>query len=652
MKRKLLFAVLGLPFLAFGQGPTNAGQFGQHTVGGAQTASPNTVAADVCDSTQKAVKTTSNATSAKRGIITYDFIKVGSTYYDLQTNASIGRRVHLLPNGNVSLAWTTSDDEGFTRRGTGYNHFNGTNWLTVGNPTVRLESVRLGWPSIGVNGNTEWVMGHDATAGGFVMSKSSTIGSGSFTQGPAILTQFGARPIWGRVANSGDIFHCIASYSDSTNPGDPRAPQINGVFAPMTYSRSLDGGVTWDIQHILLPGYDSSRITNGGGDEYAIDVRDSIVVIVVGDQLKDVAMWKSTDNGTTFTRTIVDSFRYAPYTAKKLMLDTPFVCDGSVEVLLDKAGNAHVFWGVSRVFDDDTTNETYSFFPGTSLLAYWNETERVAKFIAGGNQFDRNGDGQLNVSAGNTNSLQNGVVPAALKNQGISSVARLGNTSLLHSPSAGIDANGNIFVVFSFPLEQDLDANNVNLRDIMIVHSTDGGANWLAPQDVTQTIGYEEEFGAIAKDVNGFVHLIFQKDQTAGTNLQNNSAQDNNHPVALNDIMYAAIPVEKILDGSIETLWNSSIDQFNASKEVFVVSQNYPNPFSNNSEVLIWLSAGSDVTVEITDISGKVIKTVTYSELNAGNHYLSLNADGLSAGVYFYTVKTATHSVTRKMSVN
>ncbi|MBL7836615.1 MAG: T9SS type A sorting domain-containing protein, partial [Bacteroidetes bacterium] len=273
-------------------------------------------------------------------------------------------------------------------------------------------------------------------------------------------------------------------------------------------------------------------------------------------------------------------------------------------------------------------------------------------FIAGGNQFDRNGDGQLNVSAGNTNSLQNGVVPAALKNQGISSVARLGNTSLLHSPSAGIDANGNIFVVFSFPLEQDLDANNVNLRDIMIVHSTDGGANWLAPQDVTQTIGYEEEFGAIAKDVNGFVHLIFQKDQTAGTNLQNNSAQDNNHPVALNDIMYAAIPVEKILDGSIETLWNSSIDQFNASKEVFVVSQNYPNPFSNNSEVLIWLSTGSDVTVEITDISGKVIKTVTYSELNAGNHYLSLNADGLSAGVYFYTVKTATHSVTRKMSVN
>lgn len=610
------------------------------------------IGADVCDSTQKAVITPNSASSTKRGIITYDFIKVGSTYYDLQTNASIGRRVSLLPNGTVSVAWTTSEDEAFNKRGTGYNHYNGTSWLTVGNPTVRLENVRLGWPSIGLNGSNEWVMGHDAISGGFVMSKNSAIGSQTWTQGSGILTQVGRRPIWGRVANNGNIFHCIASYSDSSAAGEPRAPKIKGVFAPMTYSRSMDGGATWDIQHILLPEYDSTRLTSGGGDEYAIDVRDSIVVIVCGDHLKDVAMWKSTDNGTTFTRITVDTFRYAPYSSKKLMLDTPFVCDGSVEVMLDANGKAHVFWGVSRVFDDDTTDQSYSFFPGTSLLGYWNENDMTTKFIAGGNQFDRNKDGTLTISAGNTNALSNGTVPAALKNQGISSVARLGNTSLLHSPSAGIDADGNIFVVFSYPLEQDLDANNVNLRDIMIVHSTDGGSTWAAPQDVTQMIGFEEEFGAISKQVNGFVHLIFQRDQTAGTNLQNNSASDNNHPVALNDIMYAAIPVSKILDGSIETLWNAGVDQFNAEKEVFVVSQNYPNPFSNTSDVLIWLSSSSDVTVEITDISGKVIKTINYSELNAGNHYLTLNADGLSAGVYFYTVKTATHSVTRTMSVN
>lgn len=651
MKRKLLLAVLALPFLSMGQNAKNSSAFGQHVVGGAQVFDPAIGKTDISDSTQKA--TSSNAgQDSKRGIISYNFIKVGSTYYDLQTNASIGRRVILLPDGTVSVVWTTSEDQAFSKRGTGYNHFDGTNWLSVANPTVRLENVRLGWPSIGLNGNSEWVMGHDAAAGGFVMSKNAGIGSTTWTQGPAILTEFNRRPIWGRVANSGDYFHCVGSYSDSTSPGDPRAPQIKGVYAPMTYSRSKDGGATWDIQHMLLPGYDSTRVTSGGGDEYAIDVRDSIVAIVCGDHLKDVALWKSTDNGNTFTKIICDSFKYAPYSAKKLMLDTPYVCDGSVEVLIDNDGKAHVFWGVSRILDEDTTDETYSFYPGTSLLGYWNENQQTSMFIAGGLQFDRNDDGNITISAGNTAALSNGTVPSTLKNQGISSVARLGNTSLLHSPSAAIDNDGNIYVTFSYPLEQDLDANNVNLRDIMIVHTTDGGVNWAAPQDVTQIQGLEEEFGAIAKQANDFVHLIFQQDETAGTNLQNNSTSDNNHPVALNNIMYAAIPVAKILDGSIETLWNLDVETFNADKEVFVVSQNYPNPFSNNSEVLIWLSSSSDVTVEITDLSGKVISTVTYGEMMAGNHYLTLNADGLSAGIYFYTIKTATHSVTRKMSVN
>ncbi len=651
MKKNLLFATLVLPFLAMGQGPKNAEKFGNSTVGGPQKVSSSATTVDVTST--DAGKGTAAVNNTKRGLITYNFIKVGSTYYDLQTNASIGRRVLLLPDGTVSVAWTTSEDEAYTKRGTGYNHFDGTSWLTVGNPTKRLEAARIGWPSIGVNGNKEWVMGHDAANGGFLLSTNSAIGSSTWTAGSSnVLQQNQRRPIWGRVANSGNYFHAICSYSDSSAPGDPRAPQINGVFAPMTYSRSTDGGVTWDIQHILLPGYDSSRINSGGGDEYAIDVRDSIVAIVTGDQLKDVTLWKSTDNGATFTRTIVDTFKYAPYNSKKLMLDTPRVCDGSVEVIIDKNGYSHVFWGVSRILDEDTTDESYSFFPGTALLAYWKEETNSSQFIAGGGQFDRNQNGTLDVSAGNTATLSGGVVPAALKNQGISSVARLGNTSLLHCPSASTDDNGNIFVSFSFPLEQDVDANNVNLRDVMIVHSTDNGDNWAAPQDVTQTIGFEEEFGALAKKANGFVHMIFQMDQTAGTNLQNNSTADNNHPTAINDIMYAAIPVSKILDGSIETLWNASVEQYDANKEVFVVSQNYPNPFSNNSDVLIWLNSGSDVSIEISNVSGQVISTQSYKELGAGNHNLSINGEGLSAGIYFYTVKTATHSVTRKMTIN
>jgi len=650
MKKNLLIFTLIMPFMAFSQTP-DANTFGNYTAGGAEKIKLNQNQATdfhTFDSMVQAKPVTPRNVTEKRGLITYSFIKVGSTYYDLQTNASMGRRIHVYPDGKVSLVWSTSADIAYTKRGTGYNHYNLTNWLTVANPTPRLETIRLGWPSIGVNGTKEWVMAHDAENGGFVISNNTGIGSTSWSNGAAVLDQVGRRPIWGRTVNSGNYFHCIASYADSGKAGEPRAPKINGVFAPMTYSRSTDGGQTWDIQHSLLPGYDDTRFNQGGGDQYAIDVKDSVVAIVTGGLLKDVMLWKSTNNGLTFTRTIIDSFKYAPYNAKILMSDTPNVCDGSLEVLIDNHGKIHAFWGTTRVLDDDTTDESYSFFPGTSLLSYWNEYSQTQTFIAGGNQFDRNKNGTLDVSGGNTSALENDIVPQRLKNAGVSGVARLGNTALLHMPSAGIDANGAIFVTFSFPLEEDVDANNVNLRDIMLVHSTDSGANWSVPQDATQMQGFEEEFASVGRLVDNFVHIVFQRDGLAGNNLQNNSAVDNNHPAGINEIMYAAIPVSKILDGSINT---TGVERFDANKEVFVVSQNFPNPFSNTSEVLIWLNTTTDVTIEITNISGQVISTQSYSDLGAGNHALTLNGDNLSSGVYFYTVKTGTNSVTRKMIV-
>lgn len=654
MNKKLLISALFMPFLAFSQSK-DAGKFGRQIAGAPELATAKKTAVDsrYADSVSGSGKTSKHTPAAgtKRGIITYNFIKVGSTYYDLQTNASIGRRVLLHSDGKVSVAWTTSNDAAYTNRGTGYNHFNLTNWLTVGNPTLRIENTRLGWPSIGLNGSKEWVMGHDAANGGFIKSENASIGSTSWTQGSLVLNENNRRPIWGRMANSGNYFHAIASYADSSNAGEPRAPRINGVYGPMTYSRSTDGGTTWDKQHILLPGYDSSRVINGGGDQYAIDVRDSIVAIVTGGLLEDVMMWKSTDNGNTFTRIICDSFPYAPYSAKKLMPAT-YCSDGSVDVVIDNDGQAHVFWGVGRVLDEDTSDESYSFFPSTSLLGYWNESTAASKFIAGGLQFDRDGTDSIELSPGCWNALSGGLVPQNLKNAGISSVARLGNTSLLHAPSAGVDANGHIYCTFSMPLEQDVDANNVNLRDIYLVYSTDNGQTWANPQDITQWQGYEEEFACVAKTVNDYVHVIFQQDATAGTNLQNNSTVDNNHPAGINDIYYAAVPVAKIKDGSISTLQNASVKTFDANQEVFVVSQNYPNPFSNTSEVIIWLDTESEVSVEITNVSGQVISSRTYGSLGAGNHALTLNAEGLDNGIYFYTVKTATHSVTKKMSVN
>ena len=73
---------------------------------------------------------------------------IGTTTYDLQSNASVQNRIIYHDDGTISAAWTMSSilDAAWADRGTGYNFFDGTNWGAF--PTARLESSRGGWPSM------------------------------------------------------------------------------------------------------------------------------------------------------------------------------------------------------------------------------------------------------------------------------------------------------------------------------------------------------------------------------------------------------------------------------------------------------------------------------------------------------------------------
>lgn len=83
----------------------------------------------------------------------------------------------------------------------------------------------------------------------------------------------------------------------------------------------------------------------------------------------------------------------------------------------------------------------------------------------------------------------------------------------------------------------------------------------------------------------------------------------------------------------------------------FNVSSNYPNPFNGNTTVDVTLANGSDVTIEISNALGQVVRTMTYKNLTAGLHPLTIDGSALSKGLYFYTVKAGSDSATRSMSV-
>ena len=80
----------------------------------------------------------------------------------------------------------------------------------------------------------------------------------------------------------------------------------------------------------------------------------------------------------------------------------------------------------------------------------------------------------------------------------------------------------------------------------------------------------------------------------------------------------------------------------------FRVSQNYPNPFNPTTSVAITLDKKSDVTLNLYDAIGRLVKTVYAGNLDAGTHTLNINAADLPAGVFFYQVSTETQSLTMK----
>lgn len=575
------------------------------------------------------------------------FIRIGSSYYDLQTNYAMPRRLVMHPDGGISATWTTStsDAMGYPGRGSGYNYRSSAKIWNKSDSTRVEASERTGWPSVGVLADgSVFTIGHDATNGGFYLTKSS-----SATSRPSVTTnvlrEAPYKPIWSRAVSSGNTIHLICSYTDSAAPGEARAPRRNGIFAPMVYSRSKDGGDNWDIQHIMLPNYDSTLTNNGGADQYAIDVKGNTVAVVNADLLQGVVLWKSLDGGDTWKRIMADSFRYAPYNAKREMLDTPISNDGTVDVLIDGNDNVHVFWGLGRVLDTDTTDESYSFYPGLQGIVHWDEASNKQTIIASGAAFDNDGDGINALEQSTFASLQNGAVPA-----GMSTVARLGNTSAMRQPSSGIAADGSLYCIFSVPVEGVLSDLGANYRDLGVSYSVDGGATWSAPQNITQVRDMEDDFGCVAKTVDDFLHVMWQQDEIPGTNLQNNQSGFGNHPVNLGVMYYQAIPVSEIKAGTIGHYYGLNTEEPNTGK-VMVVNQNYPNPFQGSTDVLVYLTKPGSVNVEVRNAMGALVSTQSYDNLSKGNHILSINGESLSTGIYTYTLISGGSSVSKTMMV-
>lgn len=554
---------------------------------------------------------------------------IGTTMYDLQTNASICNRIVVNTDGTIAATWTMSHDTDPTsspNRGSGYVYYDGANWGTP--PASRLESVRTGWPSVAVSKTGgEFIVSHEATSnpvGNIHLIKRAAKGTGAWHD-----TTLNYPDTWPRMVVAGAngvTVHIISQTSGASTSATP----YHGQDGALAYSRSLDGGITWDKYRSIIPEIDSSQYLGFGGDAYAIDARGDTIAIVAGGFDVDVVLLKSTDNGTSWTKTIVSAFPKPLYNSQTdntdinndNVADTIVSNDASLAVLLDNQGKAHVWYGAMRVLQE-VGAANMSYFPGTDGLFYWNETSTAPALIAGA--YDLDGDGILNVSDFGTYQV-----------------------SLTSMPSAGIDAAGNLYLsyasVYEGVAEEGEAGAGKSYRHTYLIRSTDGGATWSdTPADVvnpynTEDFDYTEGvFGAVAKRVDDHVHLIYQKDTSPGHALSSNG--DDPQSGNESEIVYVKFPTPDFNSVGIKE-----------EKGVITNVSIYPNPASSSANVVFNMEKAGKVSVKLYNMVGQEVNTFE-ENLPVGNNTLTINVGDYTSGVYFIKTTVANNVVTKKLIV-
>ncbi len=92
--------------------------------------------------------------------------------------------------------------------------------------------------------------------------------------------------------------------------------------------------------------------------------------------------------------------------------------------------------------------------------------------------------------------------------------------------------------------------------------------------------------------------------------------------------------------------YSTDIEGGSGVSQIHFTLDNYPNPFNNETTIRYFLPSAGNVRIEIYDILGRKIETLSRGMCEAGSHSVIWNPKDAASGIYFYSIDVENFSRT------
>ena len=107
--------------------------------------------------------------------------------------------------------------------------------------------------------------------------------------------------------------------------------------------------------------------------------------------------------------------------------------------------------------------------------------------------------------------------------------------------------------------------------------------------------------------------------------------------------------IKEVYQAARFPLAQTSIAESAELPENFSLAQNYPNPFNAKTTIYYNLKNTSTVKLEIYDLAGRKVATLTDAVQSAGDYQVVWDAGSVASGVYFYHLTADDKNLTKRM---